>query len=360
MIIHRSFIREVLQASGAVAAILLSIFLVVRVMSFLRQAAEGDLPVGGVALLLLLKMVTYLDIMIPFVVYVAILLVMGRWSRDNELVAIGACGMGVRQLLRPASWLFLGVGSMVALISLYLAPLSVEMSITKGREYQNRTDVSGILPGVFNDTRGGQGVIFVERYDRESDTFHEIFVYHPVRGEEQIVVAHQGVRTVDEESGSEFLVLEEGAQYRGRTGTAHYGVLNFDTYRLRLKKPPRADSPLPLAAQSTLDLWEGKDPEAMAQLHWRLSKVGMLPTLILFALAFSSPQIRRVHFPPIVLALLVYFAYFNCLGFTMALIERGSVSPWPGLWTVHGLFVVVAVWLFQRRNRNHPLLSQVA
>ena len=39
MIIHRAFTREVLQTCAAVTTILLSIFLVVRVVGFLRQAA---------------------------------------------------------------------------------------------------------------------------------------------------------------------------------------------------------------------------------------------------------------------------------------------------------------------------------
>ncbi|MDE0282655.1 MAG: LptF/LptG family permease, partial [Gammaproteobacteria bacterium] len=119
MIIHRAFIREVLQTAGAVIVIILSIFLATRAVYFLRQAAEGDIPIGGVTLLVLLKTITYLDIMVPLVVYIAMLMVLGRWVRDNELTVISACGISMGRFIRPTFMLFLGVGSVVALLSLY-------------------------------------------------------------------------------------------------------------------------------------------------------------------------------------------------------------------------------------------------
>ena len=97
MIIHRAFIREVLQTCAAVTAILFSIFIVTRLVTYLSRAAEGDIPVDSVFILLMLKMMTYLDIIVPLVVYISILLVMGRWIRDNELTVISACGIGMRQ-----------------------------------------------------------------------------------------------------------------------------------------------------------------------------------------------------------------------------------------------------------------------
>ncbi len=355
MIIHRAFIREVLQTAGAVIVIILSIFLVTRVMYFLRQAAEGDIPIGSVALLVLLKMITYLDIMVPLVVYIAMLMVLGRWVRDNELTVISACGISMGRFIRPTFMLFLGVGSVVALLSLYLSPLSVEISHRKEREYRNRTDVAGILPGVFTEIRSGRGVIFVERYDKDTDTFHDVFVYNGNGREESIVVAGVGERSFDEAAG-DFLVLKDGTQYRGAIGAAEYGALDFADYGLRLDPKPGADSALPPRAMATRALLAGDDAETEGQLHWRLSKVAMLPVLMLFALAFSSIHDRGTRLSGMLMALLVYFIYFNFLGFAAALVNRGAAGPYSTLWTIHACFLVLALYLFLRRSRNQPLL----
>lgn len=356
MIIHRAFIREVLHTSSAVIAILFSIFLVTRVVDFLRQAAEGDIPINSVFLLVLLKMITYLDILVPLVLYISMLLVMGRWIRDNELTVISACGIGMRQFLRPVIILFLVVGSMVAIFSLYLSPLSAEISQGKEFEYRNRTDVTGILPGVFTETRDGQGVYFVERYDSETDTFRDIFVYNGTDEEEGVVVAKVGYKTVDETSNDDFLILKNGTQYRGAAGATEYGVLDFETYALRLKQRSYREFTLPVKAMPTPALLKVDHRTAVGELHWRISKIAMLPVLMLFALAFSSIRYRKARFPGLMSALLVYFIYSNALGFAVAMIRRGALDPDFGLWIVHFLFLGIAIYCFYRRDQNKRLL----
>ena len=356
MIIHRAFIREVLQTSSAVIAILFSIFLITRIVDFLRQAAEGDIPINSVFLLVMLKMITYLDILVPLVLYISILLVMGRWVRDNELTVISACGIGMRQFVRPMLVLFAVVGTMVALFSMYLSPLSAEITHGKEYEYRNRTDISGILPGVFTETRGGTGVYFVERYDAETDTFRDIFVYNGNDDEEGVVMARTGFRTVDQESNDDFLILKNGAQTRGAAGAAEYGVMEFETYALRLKKRAYHDFALPVKAMPTRQLLEQDHRTAVGELHWRVSKVAMLPVLMIFALSFSSITYRKARFPGMMAALLVYFVYSNMLGFAVAMIRKGAVNPHVGLWVVHAVFLTLALYFFFRREKNKRLL----
>ncbi len=356
MIIHRAFIREVLHTCGAVSAILLAIFLVARLMGFLRQAVEGDIPANSVLLLLLLKTITYLDILAPLVLYISTLLVMGRWIRDNELTVISACGIGMRQFLRPAMVLFAVVGALAALFSLYLSPLSVEASRSIVHELRHRADVSGVIPGVFSDVRGANSVYFVESYDRESGDFRNIFIYDGSGAVPGVVVAGAGHTIVDEKTNDDFLVLKNGSRYRGTAGTAEYAVLDFETYGLRLKARARRDHNPPVKAMPTLSLPGENNRAAAGELHWRISKVVMLPVLMVFALAFSSITYRKARFPGMLSALLVYFAYANLLGLGVALIRRGAAHPHLTLWVVHLAFLGLAVWLLHRRNLNKPLL----
>ena len=58
---------------------MLVIFLVIRTLGFHRMAAEGVMPLGRIVSLLGLKVLSYLDVMLPLMLYVAILLVLGRW-----------------------------------------------------------------------------------------------------------------------------------------------------------------------------------------------------------------------------------------------------------------------------------------
>ena len=87
MILHRTFVSEVLRTCAAVTLIMLVIFLVIRTLGFLRMAAEGVMPLGRIVSLLGFKLLSYLDVMLPLMLYIAILLVLGRWRKDNEPVS---------------------------------------------------------------------------------------------------------------------------------------------------------------------------------------------------------------------------------------------------------------------------------
>ena len=245
---------------------------------------------------------------------------------------------------------------MVAAFSLYLSPLSAEITHGKEFEYRNRTDVTGILPGVFTETRDGGGVYFVESYNEETDTFRDIFVYNGNEEEEGVVVASIGFKTVDETSNDDFLILKNGTQYRGAAGAVEYGVMDFETYALRIEQRAFADFALPVKAMPTNELLGQDHRTAIGELQWRISKIAMLPVLMLFAMAFSSIRYRKARFPGMMTALLVYFVYSNLLGFAVAMIRRGTLNPYLGLWLVHAVFLGMAIYFFYRRDQNKRLL----
>ena len=356
MIIHRAFIREVLQTCVAVTAILFSIFLVTRLVDFLSRAAQGDAPIDSILLLLLLKMVVNLDIIFSLVIYMSMLLVMGRWIRDNELTVISASGISMTAFLKPLLVLFVIVGSMVAAFSFYISPLSEEAFQSVQHQYRNRSDISGIVTGVFTEIRGGSGVYFVESHDRKTNTFHDIFIYNISEGGDGVLLAASGYKTAAPNTNDDFLVLNKGTQYRGTAGAAEYAVIDFATYGLRLKQPSITSPTLRTVAQPTRSLLSQPNLNAISELHWRFSKIMMLPILMLFALSFSSISYRKSRFPGLLPALLLYFAYANVLGYVLALIRRAQVHPHFSLWIVHIVFLSLAVYFFWRRSRNLRLL----
>lgn len=394
MILHRAFVAESLRACAAVSVILLGIFLAVRGLGFLRQAAEGDIPAGSVLLLLALKTITYLDIIVPLALYIAALAVLGRWLRDREMLIIAASGVGGARLLRPAAWLFALIGGGAALCSLYLSPLAAESARAIIHDARSRADLAAVLPGVFTEGRDGS-VYFVERYDGEGDgagagdggvdgdsvdggdgadgdgdsdgdtgkSLRNLFVYHRGAGDggqDGVVVAKRGRIVAD--AGGEFLVLEDGSRIIGAAGDAAHATLDFETYRLRLAPPSGGDSQrLPVEAQSTAALWRADTAAARGELHWRFSKAAMLAALLVFALAFSSLATftaRKRRLPGMLAALLVYFAYSNVLGLAAAQVSRGA-SP-VMLWGVHLIFLATALYLLHRRHFDKPLLPRRA
>ncbi|HED15071.1 MAG TPA: LPS export ABC transporter permease LptF [Gammaproteobacteria bacterium] len=358
-IISGALIREVLFTSGGVSLIILSIFLVVRLVSFLQLAASGDIPVNAVMLLLALKLVTNLDAILPMMIYVAMLMVLARWNRDNEMVVLSACGFGPWQLLRPMSVLALISVLLIGLFSTYLSPLSIRVSAQILREYRSRSEISGIIPGVFTETRNGQGVYYVESFDKKRDRYLNVFIYDASPDRDGVVVARFAHKEFDPISGDSFLVLENGTRYEGNPGDVRYRVISFERYAYRLPHQQTYRAVVPIKGMPTWQVLQSDKPRLVLEWHWRISKPFSMLVLVLFALTFSFVDGRKSRMPSLFLAIGMYFVYANAIGFVTASIKSGAHLPAYLLWLIHALFLLLAIVMFHRRSRNRPLLPDL-
>jgi lipopolysaccharide export LptBFGC system permease protein LptF len=84
-----------------------------------------------------------------------------------------------------------------------------------------------------------------------------------------------------------------------------------------------------------------------------------LPVLILFALSLGQMGSRGKRLPALFSALAIYFCYTNFTGLAVAAMRKSelALSPVLGLWTIHGVFALVAIYLFWCRANNRPLLA---
>jgi lipopolysaccharide export system permease protein len=98
-ILSRYTVKEILSHLAGVMFIVVAVFMVRRFAEFLGDAAEGDLPSGVLLRLLGLRTVMALPSLLPAGLYIATL-PLGRLSDDNEMTALGACGVSESDLPR--------------------------------------------------------------------------------------------------------------------------------------------------------------------------------------------------------------------------------------------------------------------
>jgi len=97
----------------------------------------------------------------------------------------------------------------------------------------------------------------------------------------------------------------------------------------------------------------------VSELCWRISKVVMVPVLILFALASNSGYSRRQRLPGFVIALGIYFVYYNAVALLVGMIRNGTVTDSTMLWLLHLLMLMAAGYFFWCRSNNRPLLGML-
>ena len=358
MIVNKSFISEILRMTFAVTLVVVAIFLVLRGMGFLSQAAEGVIPVGGVAILVLLKMVSYLDMLIPLMFYIAAIMVLNRWYSENEMAVLASAGLGLSYFLKPMGYLVVLLTTVVAAFSFYLIPVANQKGYLYEQNLKNSSEVSGVLTGKFVEGKGGNGVYFVEDYNRANDFYENVFVYRSSFDREGVVVAEKAYRTEDQETDDQFLVLINGSRYEGNPGSPDYRVVDFEKYALRIEPRTNKDIRLKAKAKFNKDLINATDSRSISEWYWRIGKIFILPILALFALALSHVDSRQGKASGMIIAFLVYITYYYLLGYSVALIKKGDFSTGTPIWIVHGAYFLFAVYCFYRRNYNLPLTPQ--
>lgn len=357
LILNRAIIREVAITSIGVSLIITGILLVVRLVGLLSLAAEGTVPIDSVIGLLTLKMVSYIDLIIPLMIYVAILMVMARWHRDNEMVVWAACGVGLGTLMRPLVLFALLITAIVSLFSFYFSPLSIEQAQALEEESKSRKEITGIAPGAFHPLQGGRGVYYIEGLGQGKNSLQDVFVYMRESRDEGTIVADNAYQGIDDNTSARYLVLENGRRYDGGPGDSDFTIMEYASYAIRIKNAKTIEITPRVKGIPTMDLLQSGDSEKKVELHWRIAKVAVVPVLIIFAMAFSHITVRKSRFSNMLIALATYFMYANLLVVGKSLMEKGDTPLWLGMWWVHALFLIVSLYLFWRYSNNLPLLS---
>ncbi|GAA6138596.1 LPS export ABC transporter permease LptF [Arenicella sp. 4NH20-0111] len=328
-------------------------------MQFLRQAAQGEIPVEAVLSLVGLKMVGYLDVMMPLMFFISLIMVINRWYSDREMAVLASAGVGIMHFLKPLGLLSLVLTGVVVFFSFYITPMSHATGYALEQEYRQSSEVSGVITGRFVEGKDGNGVYFVQGYNRESGNYENVFVYRASFEREGVVVSKTAYRTEDEKTQDQFLVLKNGSRYEGNPGSPDYRVVDFETYALRIEPKTRKKLSYPIRALSNTDVRESSDPRLRSEWYWRIAKVFTLPVLALFALALCHVDSRKGKSSGMVMAFAVFLTYFQLIGYTVALIRKGLSDDGMPIWIVHGVYFLLACYCLYRRNYNLPMLPSI-
>lgn len=356
MIIHRAFYRETTRTASAITLVLLVIFVFISLTVLLGRAVSGDTSSDIVLTLLGLQTLRRLDQLLPLSVYLGVLLTISRWYRDNEMAALGACGFGLPQLLRPALRFGLIAALLIGFFAFYLSPLALRLAEQAKEKSAHRSEVSLIAPGIFTETYNGERILYAEKLD-DNGTFDTMFVSNIPATHRAVAIAKSGTPITESKTGRRFLSLQNGALYDGTPGRTDYRIVQFDTLLMRMEPKPVVDSSVSESAQPTLVLLRAGGNGPSAELQWRLARPLSMVILVLFAVVLAYTDARRGRLTNLFMAILVYFIYSNLIGLGDALLRKARIPAATGLWWVHGALAAFAAYLIWRRATNRPLFA---
>lgn len=340
--------RELARSFGATLVVILTIVLTMFLIRTIGQAASGAVAPQDVVLLLGYVALGHLPTMLALSLFVAVVLTLGRMYRDSEMAIWFASGVGLSRFVQPVLRTTWPVLAVVAALLLFAWPWGNRKGIELRDRYQQRSDIARVAPGVFQTSRDGSRVFFVERDSADGVNARNVFILTRQEQRESVTSARAG--RLESQGEDRFLVLERGQRNEVNSQTGARTLSSFESYRvLAGERAVRAAESRPPKTVSTIDLILDPTVSHQAELTWRIGLLLGATNLLLLGIGIAATNPRRASNWNLLFALLAFAVYYNLANLSQAWVANGRASMAAALLGVHGgAFALALVLLWWR------------
>jgi lipopolysaccharide export system permease protein len=184
----------------------------------------------------------------------------------------------------------------------------------------------------------------------DGNRFGQVFAQIEESRGASVVVAARGEQSADPATGDRSVRLFDGYRYFGTPGTADFDVVKFRELVLRLSPPAFDYINNQRAFSTTAELLASSDPGDQAELQSRLAAPLSVLILALLAVPLSHIRPRQSRYSKLVLGIVAVLVYLNLTILGTKWIGQGKIPAALGLWWLHALVLMVALWLIARRQ----------
>jgi lipopolysaccharide export system permease protein len=208
-----------------------------------------------------------------------------------------------------------------------------------------------VTPGVFQTSRDGSRVFFIEKSSEEAINAKGVFVLANGAHDESLTSARGAhVETI---GGDRFLVLDSGQRAQQDTQTGERTLASFARYQILTgeQQVQRASNRSPKTLP-TADLMRDPTARNQGELIWRLGLLFGAVNLVLLAIGVSATNPRRANNWNLLFALLAFVVYYNLVNLSQAWVSGGKLGLGPAMAAVHGGAFVLAITLIWWRDHS--------
>ncbi|MBA6297517.1 LPS export ABC transporter permease LptF [Colwellia sp. MB02u-9] len=359
MIIFRYLLKEVAKTQLAVFLVIMTIFISNKFVRVLDDASEGGIPGHLVMTFIGLKIPDLAGMILPLSFFLGVLLAYGRIYAENEMTVLHACGVSEWYVVRVTLILGFVTAIITGIFTLYLSPMAAEYEHQVKDKIASDSGLSSLIAGRFQTTGNKKAVIFIHDKNRNDNTFEKVFVAQlPNEStpnasviDSSLVYAATG-QVVEEETGSQRLILSAGTRYQNDIKNKEFRQVSFDKYYIQIQDQKVAHKRRKLSAIPTAELYQAQTPETSAESQWRIAFPLACIIMTLVAVPLSVVNPRQGKFGKMLPALLLFLSYFLLLTAIRSGIERGSVPQYIGLWPVHFTVLVLGLSLLVKGRKG--------
>ena len=343
-VMDRMVALDLLKTLLAVWSVIVVIIVSRQFIRVLDKAVQGQVSNQTLLTVLGLKTIIASAAFLPAALFMAVLMVLGRMYRDQEMSAVASAGGGAKTIYRAIFLLVFPLSLVSASLSFYIAPWAEAMIELQMQQDKDSADQRGVAAGKFSEYSQGDLVFYVEKVD-DDKKMHQVFVQHR-QGARLVIINAEGGRLEDLPDGR-YIILENGERIQGHPGDIDYVLEQFKEYavRLEIKESVANFGKESVPSSALLDSTTIID---IAELQRRLSiPVGLvLLSFIAVPLAQISP--RGGVYGNMLVGFLIYFSYGNLIRVSQSWVINQTIPAWLGVFGVNTLLLLAGGILLAR------------
>jgi lipopolysaccharide export system permease protein len=349
MLFDSTLRKELARGFGATLVVILTIVITMMLIRTLGMAAKGAVAPADVVLLMGYTVLAHLPTILALSLFIAIVVTLGRMYRDSEMAIWFASGLGLVRFVRPVLRMAWPVLAVVALLVLLVWPWGNRSSAELRDRYEQRSDLSRVTPGVFQTSRDGNRVFFIDKTSDEAMNARGVFVLANSDHAESLTSARGGqIAAIGDDR---FLVLDKGQRAQIDSATGERTLASFQRYQILAdeRSVRRASARAP-RTMKTLDLMIEPSARNQAELAWRFGLLLGAVNLLLLGVGLAAINPRRASNWNLLFALLGFVVYYNLINLSQAWVTSERLALGPALAVVHGGAFVLALLLIWWRD----------
>ena len=338
--------REWLLVFAALLALLLAVGLGGRFIGFLQEAATGRFTAEALWLLVALRVPEFVQVTVPFALYLALLLTLGRLHAEQEHVVLVAGGVRPRRVML---WLLASaapIAAAVAVLAFSVTPEARRLYADLSLEQLIDSELDAVVAGAFHVYDEGRRTTYARTVDRDANRLEDVFIAERDGTSTVAVWAESARQHRVPDNAGRFLELRNGRRYEGVPGESAYRVVDFGRLSQRIDREP--PSPLADARRKKTAELDIRDPRQFAEWQWRAAFPLMTLVCVVLAVGVARPAPRSGRFARLLPGVGVFVVYYLLLVFARDFLADGLLPPTPGLWAVHVAMLALGAWLVRR------------
>ena len=346
------------RAIPLATAILLLVTVGATVADLLAKIARGRVAADLLLALIGLRTVDTLTLLVPLAAFLGVQMAYGRLYRESEMAVFAASGLPASGLLRPLALFGVPLAIAIALVSFWLAPAAVRQAQALQEEASRSLIIAGLEPGRFVELPKNDGVMYVEEMNADGTKFQQLFLESERTNAKDgsiginIVTAASGELFHDADGAQRFLGLNDGFRVEGTLGADNWRLMHYMRNDIQLPDND-TDTTTDSVKRSapTSRLLASVDPVQRVELQWRLAAPISVLVLVLLGLPLAKSSPREPRYARLLIALLAWFVYYNCLAIARSRLTQGALDPHLGFWLVQIPTAMLAVYLIWRSDK---------